>query len=348
MSDSKSTARSSVATEAADWYARLRAEDESEFDAVRFRAWLAGDPERRREFDAIDEFWGDLSAIENSPEVQRERSAIARQRAQSDRPIHATRRRFGAWAWATAAALIVAVGAGLWIQHQIAADRFVTGIGEQRTVPLTDGSVVTLNTATEIRLHFSSDRRDVELVYGQANFEVAKDASRPFVVTAGDDEVRAVGTQFDVYKAADKVTITLIEGKVTVKDDKAVTGAGPGEITLAAGEQLSLGVNSGTVQRVNADLPRVSAWKARKLDFSDTPLSEAIAEVNRYSHVQIVLRAPELEGARISGAFEAGRNDLFVEGLQSYFQLKVEREGDRRIVLTAGRDHSATNEDTRR
>jgi transmembrane sensor len=306
---------------------------------VRFRAWIAGDPERRREFEAIDGFWDDLGAIENSPEVLRERAAIARRRAMSSNgPAAASttagrryqRKRF----WAAAATVLVALGTVYWIQYQ-PADHYATSVGEQRTVPLADGSVVTLNTSTEIRLYFSADRRSVELVSGQANFEVAKDPSRPFVVTAGGSEVRAVGTQFDVYKTADKVTVTLIEGKVAVKEVQLEDGAAPAEINLTAGEQLSYEVKTGTVRRASADISRASAWRARKLEFSDTPLADAVAEANRYSRIQIELDAPELQNARISGTFEAGRNDLFVEGLQSYFRLHVERAADRRIVLTA-------------
>jgi transmembrane sensor len=339
MSHSHAAERSSIATEAADWYARLRAENVTELDAVRFRAWIAGDPERRREFEAIDAFWDDLGAIDNSPEVLRERVAIARRRALSPKaapaPATTVRRRYrGKGLWAAAAAMLLVLGTVIWIQQQTA-NGYVTNIGEQRTVPLADGSVVTLNTATEIRLHFSPDRRGVELVSGQANFEVAKDASRPFVVTAGGSEVRAVGTQFDVYKTADKVTVTLIEGKVAVRESQVEAGTSPAEINLTAGEQISYETKTGAVRRVSADIPRVSAWRVRKLDFSDTPLADAIAEANRYSRVQIELDAPELQNARISGTFEAGRNDLFVEGLQSYFQLNVERSADRLIVLTA-------------
>ena len=336
MSDTPSNARSSIATEAADWYARLRAENVTELDAARFRAWIASDPERRREFEAIDEFWDDLGAIENSPEVLRERAAIAKRRAKSSKPAVApsATRRYRKGFWAAAATVLIVLGTVFWLREQ-SAERYITSVGEQRIVPLTDGSVVTLNTATEMRLHFSPKRRGVELVSGQANFEVAKDAHRPFVVTAGGSEVRAVGTQFDVYKSADKVTVTLIEGKVAVKEAHVEAGAGPAEINLTAGEQVSYEVKTGAVKRASADIPRISAWRARKLDFDNTPLTDAIAEANRYSQVQIELDAPELQGARISGTFAAGRNDLFVEGLQSYFQFNVEREGDRRIVLTA-------------
>src|SRR5579863_10048061 len=122
MSDSHATERSSIATEAADWYARLRAENVTELDAVRFRAWIAGDPERRREFEAIDAFWDDLGAIESSPEVLRELAVIARRRALASKPAIAgsttIRRRYGGERfWAVAAAVLLTVGTLFWIQH---------------------------------------------------------------------------------------------------------------------------------------------------------------------------------------------------------------------------------------
>ena len=328
-----------AAAEAADWYARLRTENVSEMDAARFRAWIAADPTHRREFEAIDDFWDDLEVIARSPEVLQERAAIARRRAATTRKEGSAGPRV---AWAAAAALLLAVVVMAWT-YGGRADRYVTGIGEQRIVTLSDGSVITLNTATDIRLHFSPAQRGVELVSGQANFEVAKDAARPFIVTAGNRSVRAVGTQFDVFKSGDKVTVTLIEGKVAVTPADAPPAPAPrssstmsDEIVLAAGEQVSYGLKSAPTTPRDADIPRVEAWRARKLDFSDTPLNEAIAEANRYSRVQIVLEAPALKDARISGRFEAGRNDLFAEGLEGYFRFHVERHGDGRIVLRAG------------
>jgi len=325
-----------LANEAADWYARLRAGNVSEIDAARFRAWIAGDPARRREFESVDELWEDLKAIEDSPEVRRERQVIAQRRAQAVGASHRTRRGL---AWAAAAAVLLAVlGSVLWVEQE-PVDRYVTGVGEQRTVPLADGSVVTLNTATQIRLHFSPSHRDVELVSGQADFEVAKDPARPFIVTVGDRTVRAVGTKFDVYKTSDNVIVTLIEGKVAVTSTGSSSSAsesgypGSPEVVLSPGEQLSYGMKVRSGERKRADIPRVEAWRSRKLDFNDTPLTEAIAEANRYTTTQIVLHAPELRDARISGRFDAGRSDLFVEGLQGYFHFQVER-ADHRIVLT--------------
>lgn len=355
MSDNRTASNSPVATEAAEWYARMRAPDVSEIEAVRFRAWLSGDPERRQEFDAVDAFWADLSAIEHSPEVKRVREGIASRRSKKRWPGYL----------AMAATFLAAVG-GAWTTWQHwGAGHYVTGVGEQRMVPLSDGSVVTLNTATEIRLKYSGSAREIQLLRGQANFDVARDPSRPFIVTAGGGAVRALGTVFDVYKSNDKVTVTLIEGKVAVTpSDSSLSGPSvtaegvaksaigtpaekqpiASEVILAAGEQLSYGAvarSSGTpvvkvpdvVKLASADVPRVTAWRARKLDFSDTPLVEAIDEANRYSREQIVLEAPELARARISGTFKAGNNEAFVEGLQAYFHLSVERESDGKLVL---------------
>ncbi|MEJ1962145.1 MAG: FecR family protein [Gammaproteobacteria bacterium] len=336
----------SVAAEAADWYTRLRASDVSEIEAVRFRAWLAGDPERRREFDAVSAFWEDLAAIERSPEITRVRQNIAARFPPQSRwrgPL------------ALVATILLAVG-GAWAGWTYwNAARYMTNVGEQRVVPLADGSIVTLNTSTEIRLHYSKGTRRVELVRGQANFDVAKDPNRPFIVSAGGGEVRAVGTLFDVYRTGDKITVTLIEGKVTVTPHRpqgesappaaraAATNASP-EIFLQAGEQVSFAAQGevakapDVVKLASTDVPRVTAWRAHKLVFRDTPVIEAIAEANRYSREQIVLDVPGLANASISGTFALGKNEGFVEALQTYFQLDVERTGDDRIILTRRAD----------
>jgi transmembrane sensor len=303
--------RARLTTEAADWYARMRSEDVSEIDAARFRAWLAGDAARRREFEEVDIFWEELAALEQAPEITRWHSR---------KPAFIPRR----VVFAAAATILLAIAA-FW-SHDELVNQYVTDVGEQRTVPLADGSIVTLNTATRIRVRYSGAERLVELVSGQANFDVAGDAVRPFVVKAAGGEVRALGTVFDVYKVADKVTVTLIEGKVAVTKGS--------EVTLAAGEQLSYSKSSTAIRRSQADLPRVSAWRSRQLDFDDTLLSEAIAEANRYSKVQIELDAPQLSEARISGRFEAGRNELFAEGLQTYFHLTAARRDEDRILLS--------------
>lgn len=321
MDGNTHSSQKSLAVEAAEWYTRLRAQNLSDIEAARFRGWLAANPDRRREFEAVEQFWERFGQFEHSPGVVRGRAAIDERRRSSKRAVA---RKFAA----LAAAVVVLAGATLIFVERGSGLRLATAIGEQRTVPLADGSIITLNTNSEVRVDYTEARRGVELVRGQANFEVAKDAARPFVVRAGGSDVRAIGTVFDVYKALDKVTVTLIEGRI------AVDQQGRAEVLLAAGEQLSFTDNEVEEKRSQIDVPRVTAWRARKLDFLNTPLSEAIEEANRYSHDEIVLRAPSLQAARISGTFEAGKTELFVEGVRSLYRLKVERIGEHQILLT--------------
>jgi transmembrane sensor len=333
--------------EAADWHARLRSGSLSEVEEARFRAWLSGDPARRREFDELSALWDKLEGVANSPEVLSELRPPARVAAV---PPRSSRRAI--IGWALAASVAGAVGFFSW-QRMFAAERYVTGVGEQRTVALSDGSVVTLNTSSQVEVRFSSGKRRVEIQQGQANFEIATDPARPLVVSAGKGEVVALGTVFDVYRRPGDVVVTLIEGRIAVVPEVPAgqsgasaqlvssTGA-PDEaaqaalraIVLTPGEQVIFGASNRAPARANVDVERVSAWRARKLDFADTPLSEAIAEGNRYSHLKLELRAPELADARMSGVFEAGRNEALAEGMAAYFGLHAERSGDDLIVLT--------------
>jgi transmembrane sensor len=315
-----------ITQQAADWHARLRNESLSEVDDARFRAWLATNPAHRREFEQISAMWDQLGALAQSPEVLGELQRAAPKEVPAA-PRRVSRR--AVVGWAIAASVVVATtGIASW-KWLSAPEVYTTGLGEQRIVPLGDGSVITLNTSSRVSVRFSRSKRRVEVLNGQASFAVAKDAARPFIVSAEGGEVLAVGTEFDVYKRANDTLVTLIEGSVTVTPPQA----GAPLITLTAGEQVSYSAHRAAL-RTKADLQRASAWRAHKLDFADTPLSEAIAEANRYSNLKIELRGLELADAKISGVFEAGRNDSLAEGVRAYFGLQLERSGDDLIVLS--------------
>jgi transmembrane sensor len=316
----------SLTQEAADWHARLRSDTLSEVEETRFRAWLSGDPARRREFDEISALWDKLEAVAQSPEVLAERRPAGGTAATPERGGVSRRAVVG---WALAAGAAGAAGFLSW-QRLFSSDTYATAVGEQRTVPLSDGSVVTLNTSSQVRVRFSHGERRIDILGGQVNFEVAKDPARPFVVrSTNGGEVRALGTVFDVYERTNDVVVTLLEGRVAVTPGEAA-----GIVELSAGQQVTFG-GGHPAERTLVDVERASAWRLRKLIFVDTPLAEAIAEANRYSRQQIELRAPDLAGAKISGTFDAGRNEALAEGLQAYFGLQVAHTGPDRIVLSA-------------
>ena len=264
----------------------------------------------------------------------------------------------GAWRPLAAAAAIavmiggVALRSGVFDLFDGGVERHVTALGEQRSVTLADGSVVRLNTLTRIGVAFSDGQRRIDLVEGQASFDVAHDAARPFVVAAGDGLVTALGTEFDVLKAGPAVVVTLVSGSVTVEQVAAEARAStagpavpsPDEVSeprqtvvaaarLDPGEQVSI-VPDGALTPVAAvDLDQVTAWQRGKIKLVDTPLAEAIAEVNRYSTTRLDLADDTLAQERIGGVFDVGDTDTFVRALEVRFGLRAVRASTRRVVL---------------
>lgn len=200
-----------------------------------------------------------------------------------------------------------------WLQRPT---EYATSVGEQRVVQLADGSRVHLDTASEIRVRFSGAGRIVTLDRGQAFFEVAPDASRPFTVEAGQASVTALGTSFDVRRSGGSTQVVLVTGRVEVK---SVPGA-PAKV-MAPGQAAVL---SGSAPVVSAaDVERATSWKQGRLIFRDTPLPVAVAEINRYLDKGIVLDAPGLSQTTVNGVFETGDRDAFVSTAAEVFGLRA-------------------------
>jgi transmembrane sensor len=232
---------------------------------------------------------------------------------------------------ASTAVVGLALGMLVWSQL-LRAPTYTTRIGEQRSVALADGSTVELNSRTKVKVRYSERERAIELLEGQALFRVATDHARPFIVTSDATRVRAVGTQFDVYKKRSGTVVTVIEGRVAIltnvvdpelhgiavdppqlslpssssevtERDSERDGAGAG-IFLTAGEQVT--VTRATVQE--AILPNIAgaiAWRQRQLVFESASLSEVAEEFNRYNEKQLVVRGADLDDFHISGVFSS-------------------------------------------
>ena len=258
--------------------------------------------------------------------------------------------------FATAVALVLALGgvATLLVRHPLAersilawvlepfnteTDRiYTTAVGERLVVTLPDGSQVTLDTRSQLRVAWSKRERNVKLVRGQALFEVAKDRTRPFVVEARNQRLVAVGTAFDVRVEGRQMKVTMVEGTVRVEPatatlDGRTTSPSPVRM-LTAGEQLVVNAQSEDyIHRTNPD--RATSWQRGQLIFDDTRLEDAVGELNRYSQTQIVLADPTLADLRLSGAFATGRPNVFVEAVTSYFAVAVASRDSESIVLKA-------------
>jgi transmembrane sensor len=206
---------------------------------------------------------------------------------------------------------------------------YSTGIGEQRTIQLDDGSTVELNARSSLHVHLTDRQRDVTLLEGQALFRVAKDTRRPFVVRAGDAQVRAVGTEFDVYRKQSETVVTVVEGRVETYDASGLAGEG---IVLSAGERLT--VLPHTVMRpTRADPMVATAWLHKRLIFEETPLSEVAVEFNRYNRRPLTIEDRELKKLKISGVYSSTDPASLINFLRSQSSIQVvETENNVRVV----------------
>lgn len=353
-SSNQEVATDPVTREAAAWFARLRADDATEEDRARFRRWLEADPRHREAYTGFERFWSATGryAADDAVAEQVRAAETEAVRAPPEAPRRRVPRRAMRAMQGAAAACVVAVSAVfLWQPIQEFRGIYGTALGEQRSIPLADGSRVMLNTDTRIRVAYSETARTVHLESGQAYFRVAKNPARPFYVETGSGSVRAVGTEFEVYEHGGQVVVTVIEGSVAVSERRAGDGnaaaesappartdGGPAapaapraEKLLEAHERIALAPGR-ALRKVPVDpvpLKRSVAWTSGRLVFDDEPLADAVAEVNRYSRQRVLIGDARLRSLHISGVFRVGDTGDFVHTVSEYFSLRVEaNDGD--------------------
>jgi transmembrane sensor len=237
-----------------------------------------------------------------------------------------------------AAALLLAVGGGLYFAFVPNGERYATPVGGLASVPMPDGSNVTLNTDSQIRIALTDTERRVELGHGEAFFEVSKDPKRPFVVRAGDKRVIAVGTKFSVRREGDDIEIVVTEGKVRVEDGAAGQDSrvgGSAGVFLTPGS-IARADNAGVLvqRRTLPEAEEHLSWRTGVLMFRDQGLADAIAEFNRYSARKIVIQDPAIASLKIEGNFRATNVEAFVRLLESGFPVRAQVRADQ-ILLTA-------------
>jgi len=328
---------SGLPEQAAYWFTRLRDEECPVATRKAFQLWLDEDASHREAFRRVEYAWQAAAGVEHEPAMIGLRHAAIRK---SVKPRWRPR-----YAYAAAAAIVVLITTLLLIDPadvevpatdlaqataQPAAPSSTgaiieTAIGERSTFELSDGSSVHLSTATKLKVMFSADRRDIMLLEGQALFEVAHDAGRPFVVFAGDRRITALGTQFEVRLDRREVAVTLIEGKVEVADlTVGATGqvaTVPQSIELTAGQRVD--GDLGQAHDISQDdLSRALSWRQGRLDFKNETLADVIYEINRYSIDQVRLAEPALGELRVSGSFKAGSVEGFVSALTAVYPLE--------------------------
>jgi transmembrane sensor len=340
-----------VVAEASEWFIDFRAGDVNGEARLRFIEWLRRSPEHIQAYLEVSGIWSELPS--SDPEGRFDIAAlIARAREEPDviplsptnprqppaPPVATSRalRRLSQRPVLAAAGVLLACVTALFLWMNFDATRsYSTGIGEQRTLQLLDGSTVELNARSRVNIHLTEHRRDVALIEGQALFRVAKDKQRPFVVQAGDAQVRAVGTEFDVYKKQAGTVVTVVEGRVETYS--GAEGADAAAVMISAGEQLTVSLHSVT-KPTRADTDAATAWVQKRLIFEETPLNEVAEEFNRYNRRPLAIDDAELQSLKISGVYSSTDPTSLINFLRSQSSINIiETENQVRIVRREAR-----------
>ncbi|WP_172274538.1 FecR family protein [Caulobacter sp. RHG1] len=312
------TLESSPTTTAANWLARLNTTTVSAKTMDEFRDWRA-QPGNHEAFHEVAQLWAKSAQAKTQPGVQAALEAALARKA----PRRANRIGFGL---AVATAMVTVSIGGYVTWRSIAAPNFDTGVGEQRLVQLSDGSSVRLDTNSKVTVRYSQGARRITLARGQAYFEVAHDAARPFLVETPQASVRAIGTRFSVREDGATTKVTLVQGRIEVRD-----GHNASPRLLTAGEQIIATQALGPVQKVDAKV--ATSWTTGRLVFRGVPLQQALVEINRYSRKPIRLDPAYDQIETLTGAFDSADTDAMVAAVASLRGLSVEHRPDGSILL---------------
>lgn len=330
-----------IAAEAAMWIARLHGPARSRQMELDCLAWQARSAAHRHAFERCTDAWEMAGALGTAGPSAAVAGAGPSTLPRAD-PFEAR------WMMGVLAVILLIGCFVLW-QHWRDQNGWRTGVGEQKVAMLDDGSRVHLNTDTELRVQIDRKLRRITLLRGEALFEVAKDA-RPFVVQADDNEVVALGTAFVVRWTGDvgdrRASVLLMEGQVSVRPVENSGRAAYAPLLVQQGERVRMPAAEAAPgdtapQAPSVDRPSLellTAWRRSEVVFDGTPLTEAIAEMNRYSPVPLVLVAPPgspgQADRRVSGVFRTGDSERFARAVAALHGLSL-RPGNRRLELVA-------------
>ena len=344
--------------QAVEWFLHMHGETARVEDLSQLQRWIDNDPRNAVAYQKVCATWQTVGTHASAPEVVIGRRDALEDSRKAGRQKWSAKRirlldeksgRFGrVRSWVIATSLVIPLVFGAWSLIAPHSKVYATDLGERSTLTLQDGSVITLDSRSRVRVRYTEKERLVALEQGQAQFAVAKDPLRPFRVRAREQTVVALGTQFDVDLVAGTVFVTLIEGHVAVTGvprPRGVGNAGSGEassrsgrregtVELTAGEGLRVREDGRAVLVPNVDLDRATAWQSGKLFFDNEPLASAAERVNRYARRQIEVD-PSAATVGISGVFNAGDADAFIEAVTAYFPVKADRANDAEVHLTA-------------
>jgi len=326
--------------EAATWVTKLDSKRLQPEEFAQFKSWLGTSKAHTAEFENAATLWGKLDALAEFSDIvpvpakkgvlKRFASSVA---GYLPRPKYAL---------AAAAVLAISLSIpSLYKETEPASVAiYTTAIGEHKSIALTDGSKILLNTGSQVDVAFNEDRRILKLVKGEAHFDVAHNPKRPFEVHAGTNIVRAVGTAFTVELQPETVEVTVTEGRVELAtiaqaDDGIEV---PHETSLALVNSGQSAQFSDYIQSINTieqeEVERRLAWRKGALVFKGDALVDVIHEIGRYTKTKIVISDPVIRDLKVGGYFKTNETEAMLQALEANFGVSVKWVGTDLVYLS--------------
>lgn len=304
------------------WQARLSSDLISDSQRAEFQQWLAESPENRAAWQDINAFWTGLDKLAPADlGLENTEPALLLPKAKPLKKVVKT-------GLALAASLLLTLIAAYQQMDYYLAD-FRSSTGQQRQIALSDGSTLLLNTASAVSVDFSEQQRLVTLTQGEAFFQVAGDAQRPFVVKTLAGEVRALGTAFDIKQQNREVSVTVFEHAVKITN---ATGESYARLTQA--EQITFSRDQfHSPSPVN--LQRAAAWHQQRMVFQDKPLAQVAAELERYRPGKILIVSDAIKQLPITGVFDIADTDLALQAIAQSLPVRMRKITDSLVILSA-------------
>ena len=295
--------------EAAAWLVRLQSDERRAEDIAGFQTWTAADPSHAAAFEAVSATW-DITG------------GIPRDMRGSVRPPSVSRR----CAVLAAAGAVLAAGAGAVYLRATRGNSYQTEVGEQKHIILSDGSRLFLDTNTRLEVDFNNNQRAANLLFGRVNFRVVDDPWRPFIVSASNSKILAAASALDVSRDGAQISVLVIQGAAEIqRPDFQAT-------KLLAGERF-MTVASEEGQKDRPNLAPLLAWQTGQAIFENGRLSDAVAEMNRYSTTKLTIVGSDIGELRISGIYSVGDNLSFANSVSRLLPVKIVQEDGRIDIL---------------
>ncbi|MBL8269806.1 FecR family protein [Steroidobacter sp.] len=344
-----------------DWLIRLEEGTLADEEIVRWVEWCEADPENRRAFERLWPLWQGLDAASalhpdrvaqllatKSHSVPRWRALLKPRRATHQPAVEQPRSGVSRLHVGLAASVLIAIGAAGWWQvnqpqRLQSIDKLHTAIARDREATLPDGSSLALGAGSSVAIDFKATHRNIDLGEGEAFFTVKHDQSRPFIVRAGNLQVRAVGTAFDVLRTGSRVAVTVQEGVVDVTADNQRDNTIPQVVRAPAGYQVIYDATHlvSPILRI-VDPATATSWRQGRLEYIEEPLASVIANVNRYSSRRITLQGVDT-GLAYTGTIEVRSIDEWLRALPRIFPVRVVGTDQETIIQAQASSDSASS-----